>query len=415
MRVEIDLLGGFAVRVDGRPGPRRRVAPPAGGGAGQTARAGAAPDPAPRAGHRRAVARRWPSRTRPPRLHKAAHYARRALGDPRALVLTGDTVSAVPRRRRRRGRRGVRAVRRQALAARRPATPTEPAAAAAAADLWTGDLLPEDPYEPWLEAPRDRLRQLHREVLRRAGRWEELARADPADEEASLAARAAARRRRRPARGAAAAGAAGARAARRARRHARARPSRRCAPSCSVSTLAHPRRPRRPPPPPLGRDAELGRIDRLLAAAARGPGPDAVRVRAGGHRQDQRCCAGWTGAPRNAACASGVGTAAAIEGAWPYAPVLEALADLCRRHPALLDGLADEYRVEIEGALRGTSAGVGPARAGTSGCSSAPPSCCGSRPPAAARCSSSTTPTTPTRPACGCCTTCPAPRSASGS
>ena len=51
----------------------------------------------------------------------------------------------------------------------------------------------------------------------------------------------------------------------------------------------------------------------------------------------------------------GVGTAAAIEGAWPYAPVLEALADLCRRYPALLDGLADEYRLEIEGALHGTA------------------------------------------------------------
>ena len=51
-------------------------------------------------------------------------------------------------------------------------------------------------------------------------------------------------------------------------------------------------------------------------------------------------------------CASGVGAAAALEGAWPYAPVLEALADLCRRYPALLDGLADEYRSEIEGALR---------------------------------------------------------------
>ena len=51
----------------------------------------------------------------------------------------------------------------------------------------------------------------------------------------------------------------------------------------------------------------------------------------------------------------GVGAAAALEGAWPYAPVLEALADLCRRYPALLDGLADEYRSEIEGALRGSS------------------------------------------------------------
>ena len=77
---------------------------------------------------------------------------------------------------------------RQALAAvDGPGAADVAAAAAAAGDLWAGDLLPEDPYEPWLEGPRDRLRQLHREVLRRAGRWEDLARADPADEEASLA------------------------------------------------------------------------------------------------------------------------------------------------------------------------------------------------------------------------------------
>ena len=52
---------------------------------------------------------------------------------------------------------------------------------------WTGDLLPDDPYEAWLEAPRDRLRQLHYEMLRRADRWSDLARVEPADEEASLA------------------------------------------------------------------------------------------------------------------------------------------------------------------------------------------------------------------------------------
>ena len=45
--------------------------------------------------------------------------------------------------------------------------------------------------------------------------------------------------------------------------------------------------------------------------------------------------------------------AAAIEGAWAYAPILEAVADLGRRHPALLDGLDDNYRAEIERALAG--------------------------------------------------------------
>jgi tetratricopeptide (TPR) repeat protein len=50
---------------------------------------------------------------------------------------------------------------------------------------------------------------------------------------------------------------------------------------------------------------------------------------------------------------TGRGTASAVEGPWPYAPVLEALSDLCRRHPALLDGLGDVYRLEIERALSG--------------------------------------------------------------
>ena len=63
------------------------------------------------------------------------------------------------------------------------------AAAGAASDRWVGELLPDDPYESWLEVPRDRLRQLHQELLRRSRRWGELALADPADEEANLGCR----------------------------------------------------------------------------------------------------------------------------------------------------------------------------------------------------------------------------------
>ena len=47
------------------------------------------------------------------------------------------------------------------------------------------------------------------------------------------------------------------------------------------------------------------------------------------------------------------GGASAVEGSWPYAPVLEAFADLCRRHPALLDGLDDSYGDELDRALAG--------------------------------------------------------------
>ena len=75
----------------------------------------------------------------------------------------------------------------QAIADHDPESREGAAAAAAATNRWTGELPPNDPYEAWLEAPRDRLRQLHQELLRRAGRWGGLALAEPADEEASLA------------------------------------------------------------------------------------------------------------------------------------------------------------------------------------------------------------------------------------
>jgi len=95
MRVEIDLLGGFAVRVDGRavaPGEwRRRQA------AALIKLLALAPC---RTLHREQVLDAlWPGTAiedAAPRLHKAAHYARRSLGDPRALVLAGDTVSLFP-------------------------------------------------------------------------------------------------------------------------------------------------------------------------------------------------------------------------------------------------------------------------------------------------------------------------------
>ena len=49
----------------------------------------------------------------------------------------------------------------------------------------------------------------------------------------------------------------------------------------------------------------------------------------------------------------GHGLSAPVEGSWPFAPVVEALADLCRRHPTLLDGLSDQHRTEIDRALAG--------------------------------------------------------------
>src|SRR5690242_281692 len=95
MNVQIDLLGGFAVRVDGRSIPatewRRR----------QAASLVKLLALAPRGTlHREQVIDAlWPDTAiddAGPRLHKAAHFARRVLGDSGALVLSGDTVSLFP-------------------------------------------------------------------------------------------------------------------------------------------------------------------------------------------------------------------------------------------------------------------------------------------------------------------------------
>ena len=55
---------------------------------------------------------------------------------------------------------------------------------------WDGEvpeLLPEDRYEEWIVEHRDRLAELRIAALRRQGRWAELLRADPADEEITRA------------------------------------------------------------------------------------------------------------------------------------------------------------------------------------------------------------------------------------
>lgn len=359
MRVEIELLGGFAVRIDGHAVPagdwRRRDV------AALVKRLALAPG---RTLHREQVVDAlWPDvglETAVPRLHKAAHYARRVLGDPGAVVLSGSTVALFPAAdvvvdAAEFERRAEQAL---AAAADGPAAGEAPPAAAAA-DLWTGDLLPGDPYEAWLEGPRDRLRRLHRDVLRRAGSWGELARAEPADEQASLAVarRLAARGDRRG-------------ALRQLERLERAlRGELGVAPGPAVAHLradllapsGSPEGGPRPAARPLGREPELERTDRLLAQVAAGHGR--TLFVSGPAGIGKTALLRWlVRSAEERGLRVGAGAAAAIEGAWPYAPVLEALADLCRRHPALLDGLADEYRVEIEEALRASSDWAGESR-----------------------------------------------------
>ena len=402
MTVRIRLLGGFEVAVDGVPVPpdawTRRHA------AALVKLLALRPAPAaPRAGHRRL----WPGLAvdvAGPRLHKAAHYARRALGHDDGVLAaqrdwsrwlpddacgststssSGSGAEAVaaadarargagagPVRRAAAARRPLRAVGRGGPR-RRPGAARRPAAAGRA----VGGAAAEDPADEQAHLAlvrasagrgdvRGALRQLERldQALRR-----ELGTAPEP-------------------RGAAAA-----------------------RPGWSGGLPES-----RPPERSTGDPAVRPPGRRRRGARADGPG----RRRAGARRcwsparpaSARPRCSTWPSAlARQRGWRTGRGTASAVEGPWPYAPVLEALSDLCRRHPALLDGLDEAFRAELERACpAATSAGA--ASPATSGCSSRPPSWSGSRPPGTGCCSSSTTCTRPTRRRCGCCTTCPGAR-----
>jgi len=116
-----------------------------------------------------------------PRLYKAAHFSRKVLGRDDAIVLRGDVVTLFP---------GV-DVEVDALvfdaAAESALNNGSVAAAQAVLAAFTGELLPHDLYEPWLDDLRERLRLRHQLLLRQAERWEDLLATDPADEEAHVA------------------------------------------------------------------------------------------------------------------------------------------------------------------------------------------------------------------------------------
>lgn len=178
MRAEIQLLGSFQVIMDGEhvpPDAWRRRDPAA-------LVKLLALSPGHRLHRERLVDALWPDLLLPqalPRLHKAAQYARTALGAPNGVVLTDGAVALLP------GADlwvdtdafddAVTKVRSGHLEAIDDVV-----------EMYAGDLLPDDPYEPWAEEPRDERRVHYLEVLRTSGRWELVLAADPYDEEAHL-------------------------------------------------------------------------------------------------------------------------------------------------------------------------------------------------------------------------------------
>ena len=161
--MEIRLLGRFDVRVDGRE------IPPSAWSRRQAASLVKLLALAPRRQlHREQVMDAlWPDvpvDEATPRLHKAAHFARRVLG-PESVALRNETVMLFPD-----APVSVDTIRFQELA-QDALDAGDAAAAAAAAELYGGPLLPEDRYESWAEPTRDRLQLLHLRLLRQAHRW----------------------------------------------------------------------------------------------------------------------------------------------------------------------------------------------------------------------------------------------------
>ena len=97
-------------------------------------------------------------------LHKAAHFARRAIGESDAVVVHGGRVSLAPG----------------------SVVKTDVQRFEAEGDpaLYSGELLPEDRYAEWAVEARERLRLAYLRGLRARGRWEEVVAEEPTDEEA---------------------------------------------------------------------------------------------------------------------------------------------------------------------------------------------------------------------------------------
>ena len=111
-------------------------------------------------------------------LHKTATLARQAMRSKESVVLRGDVVSLWPS-----AEVAIDVVELE-TAARHALASGGRGRCADVARRFGGELLPDERYEEWALAPRDRIRRLYLGVLRAGGLWSELADADATDEEA---------------------------------------------------------------------------------------------------------------------------------------------------------------------------------------------------------------------------------------
>jgi pimeloyl-ACP methyl ester carboxylesterase/DNA-binding SARP family transcriptional activator len=179
VHVELRLLGRFEVVVDGLAVPSSRWSRRSAAGLVKLL----ALSPGRRLHREQVMDALWPDAPLEmlvPRLHKAAHFARKATAVEGSVVLADDVVALFPE-----ADVDIDVDAFEAAAVHALST-ADPADVDAALLLWGGDLLPDVPYEPWAFHPRQRVQLRHRDLLRRAQRWVELVALDPTDEEAHV-------------------------------------------------------------------------------------------------------------------------------------------------------------------------------------------------------------------------------------
>ncbi len=285
----------------------------------------------------------WPEddpETALPKLHKAAHFARRACDHLDAVVFRGDLVQLFP------GIEVVVDAERFEGLARRALELHDSASARMALTIYRGELLPEERYEEWAESDRGRLADLHLQLLRLAERWEELVALDPSDELAHIEVM----RRHLAAGDRHAALRQFERLDRALRRELGVAPSdeaMRLRARALADEMVAPARRVDAEAPFLGREQHVALIDELLGDAEAGRERVAIVTGAPGVGKST-LLATWRRTAEERGFRIAAGSAVPAEGSWPYAPVTEAIADLCRRNPSLVERLDAPFREEIE-------------------------------------------------------------------
>ncbi|MDE1993649.1 MAG: hypothetical protein KGI75_14185 [Rhizobiaceae bacterium] len=180
MKISINLLGRFVVRIDGAEIPSS---------AWKRDSAAAivkllAISPGHRIHREQAMDAFWPdlnAEAAGANLRKALHFARKAIEAPDAIGIAREVVAFSPD-----VEVDTDAARFEA-AARAAIRSKDVAECEAAAELYAGALLPDDRFVDWLDGPGQQLQQLYTDTLRAGKLWRRLNALDPMDEEAQCA------------------------------------------------------------------------------------------------------------------------------------------------------------------------------------------------------------------------------------